>query len=177
MKKIFAFAFMLCLACAARAEFTCGPGYVLVNHSKIDGIEAAECQKLWCMDLENGKMMGRADSAYSGYKSTTTANKLEVKGEKPILCWGERKWCTGQPAGNWDKDLGRYVRISADDAYESYQNGSCFSWRLKDNPCASGQDAKLVNGVWQCMEKAETEAQVRGSVIRRTSAPRRILRK
>ncbi len=169
--------FALLFVGVAHAEFTCGPGYVLVNHAKVDGINAAECQKLWCMDLENGKMMGRATSAYSGYKSTSAPNLLEVSGEKQtVLCWGERKWCPGQPAGTWDRDAGRYVRISADEAYESYQNGSCFSWRLKDNPCSPGQDAKLVDGVWKCMDKAETETQVRGSAIRRTSAPRRILR-
>ncbi len=174
--RYFLFAFFVCFVGVARAEFTCGPGYVLVSHAKIDGVSAAECQKLWCMDLETGKMMGRAGSAYSGYKDTNAAWTLEVPGEKSVLCWGERKWCTGQPAGRWDGVVGRYVRGGSEDAYESYQNGSCFSWRLKENPCKAGQDAKLVDGTWKCMEKENSEAQVRGSVIRRTSVPRRILR-
>ena len=41
---------------ADAATFTsCGPGYVLVeSRKKIDGIPSAECQKLWCRDLETG---------------------------------------------------------------------------------------------------------------------------
>lgn len=175
MKRVL-FLFVLLFVSAGHAEFTCGPGYVLAKHSDIDGIDAVECQKLWCMDLETGKMMGRAGAVYAGYKATSGVQMLEVSKKDPVYCWGTRKWCAGQPEGRWDMDSGRYVRTSADDAYESYLNGSCFSWRLKDNPCSSGQDAKLVDGVWECMEKEISEKQIRGSAIRRTSAPRRILR-
>ena len=162
----------------AAADFTCGPGYVLVDHKKIDGIDAAECQKLWCVDLETGKPMGRGNSANSGYKTTAAAQMLTV-GDKSVMCWGERKWCSGQIPGEWDPKHGMYVRgtYNADSAYESFQKSGCFTWRPTEHNCPSGQTAFVnENGAWDCREPKTSEEQFRGSVIRRTSAPRRIIK-
>ena len=52
---------------AADDFISCGPGYILESHSDIDGIDAMECQKLWCRDLETGKVMGSGDRANNGY--------------------------------------------------------------------------------------------------------------
>lgn len=165
-------------AYAASTEFTCGPGYVLVAHKQIDGLDAAECQKLWCVDLETGKSMGRGNTPNSGYRATAYPEKLRVAG-KSVDCWGARKWCAGQVEGTWDEQHGMYVysEYNPDSAYESYQKGSCFTWRLGEHTCPAGQTAFLSdNGVWECREQIQTVEQVRGSAIRRTSVPRRIIR-
>ena len=181
MKRMFLLIFCLFAVdafAAANADFTCGPGYVLTSHKKIDGLDAAECQKLWCVDLETGKPMGRGDTPNSGYKTTSTAYELEVGG-KSVTCWGERKWCAGQVPGTWDGEHGIYVRgtYNPESAYQSYQKGTCFTWRLEEHTCPAGQTAFLgADGVWDCREEKKTVEQVRGSAIRRTSAPRRIIR-
>ena len=67
----------LCFAGVAGAEdFSCGPGYILVERSDIDDINAVECQKLWCRDLETGKPMGSGDRANSGYQATSYPMEL-----------------------------------------------------------------------------------------------------
>ena len=181
MKRMFLL--LLCFfvsgAVAAEADgFACGPGYVLTSHKKIDGLDAAECQKLWCVDLETGKSMGKGNTPNSGYKATLSPNELRVA-DKVVTCWGERKWCSGQSSGVWDSDHGMYVRGSynADSAYQSYQKGGCFTWRLGEHNCPAGQTAFLTDdGVWDCRTEQKTVEQVRGSAIRRTSAPRRIIK-
>ena len=180
MKKIIFILSVLCAADAlasASAEFTCGPGYVLAEHKKIDGIDAAECQKLWCVDLETGDSMGRGNAANSGYKTTSSAVELEAADGTTIMCWGARKWCAGQPEGQWDADAGKYLRGGVESAYESYKKSGCFTWRIQKHECPQGQEAFLnADGVWECLSKKETVEQVREEAIRRTSAPRRILR-
>lgn len=181
MKRMFILILVLFVGTAhavATPEFSCGPGYVLVDHKKIDGIDAAECQKLWCVDLETGKAMGRGNTANSGYKSTAYPYELRV-GNKSVTCWGERKWCAGQVVGDWDESHGMYTRgaYNPDTAYQSYQKGSCFTWKLEEHNCPAGQTAFLgSDGVWDCRTEQKTVDQVRGSAIRRTSAPRRIIR-
>ena len=75
MKKVIISLFLLAIAPAFGAQvsntFQCGPGYVLESHKDIDGIDAKECQKLWCRDLETGKVMGKGKNPASGYKSTS----------------------------------------------------------------------------------------------------------
>ena len=67
MKRILFSLFFVCgflIPCGViAADFNCGPGYILVSHNDIDDIEAAECQKLWCRDLETDKAMGSWDRA------------------------------------------------------------------------------------------------------------------
>ena len=106
-KGILFFVLFAVVAVSAMAEkFTsCGPGYVLVESRKnIDDIPAAECQKLWCRDLETGKPMGKDNRANSGYQMSADVMRLCDAGKptpKCIECWGERKWCSGEPRGEW----------------------------------------------------------------------------
>ena len=175
--------FLLFLLCCvgnayAASEFACGPGYVLAEHKKIDGLSAAECQKLWCVDLETGKAMGRGNTPNSGYKSTAYPVEMAV-GSQKVTCWGERKWCAGQEVGEWDSRHGLYVRgtYNADSAYESFQKGGCFSWQLEAHNCPVGTTAFLKDdGSWECLEQKKTVEQFRGSVIRRSGVPRRLIK-
>lgn len=179
MRRMFFIFLMLFVGNAfAATDFTCGPGYVLGDHKNIDGLDAVECQKLWCVDLETGKPMGRGNNPNSGYKMTSQAMELTV-GARTVTCWGERKWCAGQTPGEWDPEHGIYVRgvYNPDSAYESYQKGGCFSWRLGAHNCPAGQTAFLgPDGVWDCRAEQKNVEQVRDSAIRRSSAPRRIIR-
>ena len=138
-------------------EFTsCGPGYILVEHKDIDGIAAAECQKLWCRDLETGKTMGSGNRANTGYVSTSYPMELCDADGNCVECFGDRKWCSGQPTGYWNPEYGAYTYGGDDNAtYRSYQRGSCFSWNIDKPECPDGQTA--------------TSAGSRESSIRRTS--------
>lgn len=178
MKKLFfvIFTFVFVVA-SANAEFTsCGPGYVLEPHAKVDGMNAKECKKLWCMDLETGKMMGKNNSANSGYKSTNTPNELCDATGKCIECFGERKWCGGEVVGEWMREYGAYKRGNTDStAYKSYQKGGCFAWRLEKKNCPDGQTAVLKDGEWHCTSSTGTDVGSRASSVRRTGAIRRRL--
>lgn len=163
----------------ARAEkFTsCGAGYILTSHNKIDGINAAECQKLWCRDLENGKSMGNGKNAASGYKSTSAPVELCDANGTCIECFGERKWCSGESAGIWNPEYGAYTHGGADNTtYIAYQKGSCFGWRLEKPECPDGETAVLRGGQWTCATAANTTTGGRESSIRRTGTLRRIIR-
>lgn len=154
----------------------CGAGYILESHAKIDNINAAECQKLWCMDLETGKTMGKGNAASSGYKSTPSPSELCDATGSCVECFGDRKWCAGEPAGVWNAEYGAYTRSGADaTTYVSYQKGSCFAWRLEKPDCENGQTAVLKNGEWHCTTAAGTDVGSRASSIRRTGAIRRRL--
>jgi len=176
-KMIFAISAFILTAGGANAAFTsCGPGYILGSHNNIDGIKAAECQKLWCMDLENGKMMGKGNTAASGYKSTNAPSELCDVNGTCVECFGERKWCGGEPAGIWNPEYGAYTRGGGDNAtYQSYQKGGCFAWRLEKPDCPGGQTAVLKNGEWHCTTSTGTDVGSRASSVRRTGAIRRRL--
>ena len=184
MKKLYIISLMLLSGVAGaaginadKAEFSCGTGYVLTSRRDVDGVSALECQKLWCYDLETGKVMGDGGTAANGYKVTMMPNELTVGGDT-ISCWGERKWCSGQPVGEWDGERGAYIRDGGDNAYESYLKGGCFTWRLREHNCPAGTTAFLnANGEWECGTPGATEQNVRGSAIRRSGGGRRILKK
>ncbi|MBD5400841.1 hypothetical protein HDR61_03815 [bacterium] len=175
MKKIISAVFIFSAGIiGANAAFTsCGPGYILADHKNIDGIPAAECQKLWCMDLETGKYMGQGDKAASGYKSTTATRELCDANNKCIECFGERKWCAGETAGQWNPEYGAYTRGGDNATYKSYQKGACFAWRLEKPNCPNGQTAILMNGEWHCATNSGSDVGSRASSIRRTGAIRR----
>lgn len=178
MKKIiFVISAFMFVATGANAAFTsCGPGYILESHAKIDGMNAAECQKLWCMDLEAAKSMGKGNTAASGYKSTATPTELCDARGNCVECFGDRKWCAGEPAGIWNPEYDAYTRGGADTTtYVSYQKGSCFAWRLEKPECADGETAVLKNGEWHCTTSAGSDVGTRASSIRRTGAIRRRL--
>lgn len=160
----------------AHAEFeSCGPAYVLVEtRRKIDGIPVAECQKLWCRDLETGRVMGNEDKANSGYRSTSFPQKLCDAENNCVLCWGERRWCSGEARGEWNPEYGAYTRGGDNATYESYQKGSCFVWRLKKPDCEKGKVAILENGKWVCAVSSGTADGGRASGVRRGSSLRGI---
>jgi hypothetical protein len=183
MKKLFYSLFVLsvlavCVPAFAATSFSCGDGYVLTNHAKIDGVSAMECQKLWCHDLETGAPMGAGNRAANGYVATDVANELMgYSGESgfapSIVCFGARKWCAGEPAGEWNPDLGRYTRGGDNTTYTSYQKSGCFAWRLEKPECADGQVAILQDNEWVCTIKTGTSGASRASSMRRTGTIRR----
>ena len=174
-KKIFGFIVSLVLAGNAHAAFTsCGAGYILSSHAKIDGINAEECVKLWCMDLETGKTMGKNNTANSGYKATSAARELCDARGNCIECFGERKWCGGETPGVWNAEYGAYTRNGADNAtYQSYLKGGCFAWRLEKPSCPDGQVAVLTGGEWHCAISTGGGNINRAASIRRTGAIRK----
>ena len=178
MKKVIISLFLLAIAPAFGAQvsntFQCGPGYVLESHKDIDGIDAKECQKLWCRDLETGKVMGKGKNPASGYKSTSAPMELCDANDNCVMCWGDRKWCSGQPTGIWDSEQGIYTRNGS--AYQSYQKGSCFTWRLEKPECDEGLTAILQNGEWVCAEQKTNNTVSRSSAVRRTGGLRRSIR-
>ena len=159
---------------AVRAEFvSCGPGYILVeSRKKIDGIPTAECQRLWCRDLENGKEMGSGDRANSGYQMTSAPQELCDVKNNCVMCWGERKWCSGDVRGEWNPGYGAYTRGGDNATYESYQKGSCFAWRLEKPDCTDGKTAILENGKWVCAVSSGSGEVGRASGVRRTGTLR-----
>lgn len=180
MKKIicsvFIFAFAFCAADAAKFT-SCGAGYVLASHAKIDGLNTAECVKLWCRDLETGRAMGSGDRAANGYVDTPEPVELTDAAGNRIECFGRRKWCGGAVAGEWNPEYGAYTRDGADNAtYQSYQKGSCFTWQLEKPECPNGQSAVLQNDEWVCVDFVVSPDTVRKSTVRRTGTVRRIIR-
>ena len=180
MKKIFYSLFVLCAvagampAVAATGTFSCGAGYILASHSKIDGISAKECKKLWCRDLETNKSMGSGDRVASGYLDVLSSVS---DGRNTVDCFGERKWCAGEPAGQWDPDLGIYTRGGDDGStYRAYQKSSCFAWRLEKPECDKGEAAILQDGKWVCATSQGSTDAVRKSSVRRTGTMRRMMR-
>ena len=172
---IFVMLAVLCPLVADAAFTSCGPGYVLAeNNKKIDGVPAAECQKLWCRDLENGKMMGSGNKPNAGYQATDSANELCDAAGICLECWGARKWCAGEARGEWYPEYGAYTRGGDNATYQSYQKGSCFAWRLEKPECESGETAVLENGKWVCATSSGTTEASRASGVRRTGTLRRI---
>ena len=159
----------------AAGNFSCGAGYVLANHDKIDGINAKECRKLWCRDLETNKAMGSGDKVASGYRDVLSET---TDGNNSVECFGERKWCSGEPAGVWSPEQGMYVRGNDDGTtYKAYQKGSCFAWRLEKPECGAGESAILRNDEWVCVKSSGGDiSNVQKSSVRRTGTMRRIMR-
>ena len=170
------------LACVigttAQAAFTsCGVGYVLADvRNKIDGVPSKECQKLWCRDLENGKVMGKDERANSGYQMTGVPVELCDANNNCVECWGERRWCAGESRGVWNPEYGAYTRGGDNATYQSYQKGACFAWRLEKPDCADGQTAILQDGKWVCAVAGQQTGIGRASAVRRTGTMRRVLK-
>ncbi len=176
MKKILVFV-MACL-CAPAFAGDCGPGYILSNHTKIDGMTTQECQKLWCVDLETGKPMGAGARANNGYVATNAPMELcDAKG-KCIECFGDRKWCNGIVPGVWNPEYGAYTRGGADTAtYGSEQKGGCWTWKLEKPKCNAGESAILKDGEWVCAMASPNTSIGRGAAVRRTGTMRRTLKR
>ena len=156
---------------------SCGEGYVLVNRANIDGIAAAECQPLWCRDLETGKPMGSGTKPATGYKSTAYPVELCDAQRNCISCFGERKWCSGEVAGQWNPEYGAYTRGGDNASFESVLRSGCFAWRLEKPNCEDGQTAVLKDGVWVCGVSSTVGGAAarinKASSVRRTGTMRR----
>lgn len=182
MKKLIAGLFVLSIfftggAFAADEKFlSCGEGYLVISKGKVDGIEQYECQKLWCRDLENGKVMGAGDRANAGYRVTSTPfpGVEDSKGNQ-IACFGDRKWCSNEDTGVWNPEYGAYTKRGADsNAYLSAQKGDCFAWLMQKPICTGeGEAAVLEGGEWVCVVSEQSSDAVRKSTIRRTGTIRR----
>lgn len=156
----------------------CGPGYVLANHARIDGMDTQECQRLWCVDLETGKPMGTGGRANNGYVATSVPNELCDATGKCVECFGDRKWCNGIVRGVWNPEYGAYTRGGDDNAtYGSEQKGGCFTWKLEKPSCATGESAILKNGQWVCATSRVNSSLGRESAVRRTGTIRRTLKR
>ena len=164
--------------CAANAtELSCGDGYVLVGtKNKLDGVvPVSECQKLWCVDLENGNKMGSGSKANNGYIDTMDIMTLCDNEKNCIKCWGDRRWCAGEVPGEWNPQYGAYTRRGDNNStYESYQKGNCFAWRLEKPDCEAGLIAILQDDQWVCATMDGNSGISRESSVRRTSGVRRI---
>ena len=155
---------------SASTSVTCGAGYIMVDRSDIDGISAKKCEKLWCRDLETGKPMGNNERANTGYKSTSYPMELCDADGNCVECFGDRKWCSGEPEGYWNPEYGAYTYGGDDNAtYSSYLRGSCFAWNLEKPDCPDGQTAVLQGGRWTCAVAENSTEGSRESSIRRTS--------
>ena len=180
MKKIFCsiVGFLVLVGFApafAAGTFSCGAGYVLADHAKIDGVNAKQCVKLWCRDLETNKPMGTGDRVGSGYVDVLSSVS---DGRDTVPCFGERKWCSGETVGVWMPEYGAYVRGNDDGTtYKSYQKSGCFVWRLEKPECADGESAILRDGEWVCVTASSGDINnVQKSSVRRTGTMRRIVR-
>lgn len=168
MRKVL-FLALVCVSGSALAG-DCGPGYVLVDRAKIDGVTARECQKLWCVDLETGRSMGTGDRAANGYVATAAPVELCDANGGCVECFGDRKWCAGAPKGVWNPEYGAYTRGGADSAtYTSVQKGGCFNWNLEKPVCPEGEDAILQDGEWVCAIRVSGSGGTgRAPAVRRT---------
>lgn len=153
---------------------SCGAGWVLGTHKDVDGIDAAECKKLWCRDLENGKVMGSGNAPAAGYRATSNYVTMEDADGNTIDCWGERKWCAGETPGVWNPEYGAYTRGGDNTTYLSYQKGSCFAWRLEKPSCGEGETAVLQKGQWVCATSSGAAVGTRAAAVRRTGTVRRV---
>ncbi len=173
----FALLAVVCGASVAHADFSCGAGYVLNStRKKIDGIPVAECEKLWCHDLEEkNTKMGSGDKPNSGYEMTDGPVSMADASGNEIECWGQRKWCSGETRGVWNPEYGMYTRAGMDNiTYQSYKKGGCFAWRLAKPNCPDGEVAILKDDKWICTVEVDSVEANRASTIRRTGTMRRI---
>ena len=169
-------------AAEVQKNFTsCGPGYVLATHPRIDGITAYECKKLWCRDLETGKPMGSGDRANNGYRDTNAPVELCDAERHCVECFGERAWCKksgGISYGEWNPEYGAYTRNGGNSTYTSYLQGSCWMWRLGKPDCPNGETAIERNGEWVCVTSMSVDGGStlgsHSSSIRRTGTLRRL---
>ena len=69
-------AFFAAFASASAKTVDCGEGFVAADSKKLDGIPAVECKRLYCRDLENGRVMGKDDGTpNNGYELKNAAGK------------------------------------------------------------------------------------------------------
>jgi hypothetical protein len=156
MKQMFLF-FLAAIsvpAFAATEKFVdCGPGYVVTVGKSRDGIPTNECKKIWCVDLENGKSMGKDSTPTNGYQNTATSQLYDYYNDH-IECFGKRLWCPGETPGAFNEELGIYTKGGANSTtYSGVLQGNCYKWSLQSNNCGTGEIAINDNGSWKCVKQ------------------------
>ena len=177
MKKLVLFIFLILpFALVANDEqfVDCGPGFVMASVPNRNGIKTVECRRLWCRDLENGRIMGRETTPSSGYENTSGASELCDDKNNCIECFGRRRWCPGEPAGDWDPDTGFYMRRGADsNLYRATLGGSCYRWQLQQHNCGVGEIAINNGSTWVCITQGGgtdvSRAAIRNQAVRRSA--------
>ncbi|MDR2770221.1 MAG: hypothetical protein LBB08_02105 [Rickettsiales bacterium] len=152
----------------------CGPGYTIASEKSVYGIPVSKCNKIWCRDLENGKPMGRGDSANSGYEDTKSGPEdlCDNKGNC-VPCFGKRKWCSGETPAEFDPELGIYAKNGADGRfYRGSLKNNCYEWKIQNLRCAEGKKASFVGGEWKCLGQGP-EASIAARAAVKTQAVRR----
>ena len=150
----------------------CGIGFVRASVPNRNGITTVECRRLWCRDLENGRLMGRDATPNNGYENTTGTVELYDGEGNYIHCFGRRRWCPGEITGTWDADLGSFTRAGASPGlWRSVLSGSCYRWQLQNHTCEPGQIAINNGTAWVCLEPTAGSDQGRAAV--RTQTVRR----
>ena len=175
--KTFAIGFLLGIfymfgAVAADKFADCGAGYIVISAGNRDGIPTVECKKLWCRDLENGKIMGKENTAASGYESTPGPDISESSiGNDEVYCFGKRKWCAAQ--GAFDPVYGGYVMNGDTPGHHvAVLSGNCYKWQLQ-NPGCKEDEVAINNGTsWTCLKPgsgADGRSAIKSKAIRRIS--------
>ena len=176
------FAFFAAFAAPVRAAslpyVDCGDGFVAASAKSSDGIQTFECKRVWCRDLENGRVMGADNSTVNkGYelKNKVTPEEYNYYG-KNIHCFGERKWCTGEVKGEFDPDIGIYTRSGVSTGfYRGVLRGDCYYWQVQSHKCdAANGEVAVHNGTsWTCIIQASGPGTGRSAIkqkaIRRSS--------
>jgi len=186
IKSTLFFAFVVALAAdcfAAGDQFVdCGPGFVIENVKNMDGIPTVRCKRLWCRDLENGRVMGKDDGApNNGYEAKDGNGKWirSIVGDgygDAIECFGRRRWCAGNAPGDFDYDLGIWTKTAGNALYRGVLKGDCYYWQMQGHACdASKGEIAIHNGTsWACVSQADPtnpfgRSAAKARAVRRTS--------
>ena len=175
-------AFFAAFASASAKTVDCGEGFVAADSKKLDGIPAVECKRLYCRDLENGRVMGKDDGTpNNGYELKNAAGKWIDVGvgdnNDHVKCFGQRKWCDAKDPGKFDPDLGIYTRAgAANGLYRGVLRNDCYYWQAQNYKCdvAKGEIA-IHNGTsWTCITQTSSgtalgQSAVKARAVRRSS--------
>ena len=159
----------------------CGPGFVKEDVKSIEGILTVKCKKLWCRDLENGRVMGKDGAANNGYEAKMMDGGYGAEYDEKgigIECFGKRKWCAGQnpPRDGFDYDLGIWAKEKGNALYRGVLKGDCYYWQIQGHACdASKGEIAIHNGTsWACVSQADPtnpfgRSAIKARAVRRTS--------
>ena len=161
----------------ARAAVDCGPGFVSASVRNREGIQTFECRRLWCRDLENGRVAGRDNNPNNGYVATDVPERIEDNDRNHIYCFGRRRWCDNQNQGDFMPEYGFYVRRGDNSlAHRGVLRGNCYDWGLTAHTCGPGETAIPTETGWVCVVAGSVggtaaRSAIRAQTIRRSSVP------
>ena len=162
------------MAPAAGAFIDCGRGYIVAAAKSREGIPTQECKKLFCRDLENGRVMGADGGMNPGYENKGMVVQEDNDGNR-IDCFGQRRWCSSGQAGQFNPEYGIYTKGGGDaDAYRGILKGNCFEWQATNYSCGPGEVAVIDKDTssWVCLTAgsgAGGRSAVKARAVRRTS--------